>query len=187
MLLGPLFGMPLALLPLQILWMNLVTDGLPALALTVEPAEKNVMLRPPNPAAAKLFDRRLVSGIIWAGILMALFSILAGYTHLADGQSTWQTMVFTTLTLSQMAFALSVRSESDSLFRIGLFSNLPMLGAILLTFILQLALIYLPFLNNIFSTTPLSALNLALSIGLGVLLIATTEIVKWITRLRARS
>jgi Ca2+-transporting ATPase len=186
MLLGPLFGMPLALLPLQILWMNLVTDGLPALALTVEPAEKNVMRRPPNPAAAKLFDRPLVFGIFWAGILMALFSIFAGYTHLVDGQKTWQTMVFTTLTLSQMAFALSVRSESESLFRIGLRSNMPMLGAILLTFILQLALIYLPFLNNIFDTTPLSALNLALAIGLSALLIVITELVKWVSRLRAR-
>jgi Ca2+-transporting ATPase len=75
MLVGPLLGMPLPLLPLQILWMNLVTDGLPALALGMEPAEPGVMDRPPNPSSANIFDRPMVRGILWMGLLMAIISL----------------------------------------------------------------------------------------------------------------
>lgn len=182
MLLGPIFGMPLPLLPLQILWMNLVTDGLPALALTVEPAEKNIMQRPPNPASANLFDRPLVTAILLSGALMAVISLLSGGAFLSKGQTYWQTMLFTTLTLSQMAYALSVRSEKFSLIKIGLLSNRAMLGAILLTFLLQLALIYVPFLNHIFNTTPLALLDLGIALGLSFMVIVILESVKWFVR-----
>lgn len=182
MLLGPLFGMPLPLLPLQILWMNLVTDGLPALALAVEPAEKDVMRRPPNPASASIFTRWMVINILWVGIVMALLSLFAGNLLLQRGQIYWQTVVFTSLTFSQMAFALAARSDRFSLFQIGILTNRPLLGAILLTFVLQLTLIYVPFLNGIFSTTPLDLMELMLTIGLAVILILITEIVKWFSR-----
>ena len=187
MLLGPLFGMPLPLLPLQILWMNLVTDGLPALALVVEPAEKDVMRRPPNPASADIFDRWMVVNILWVGIVMAILSLLAGDLFLRRGQAYWQTMVFTTLTLSQMAFALAARSDHSSVFQIGLLKNRSLVGAILLTFVLQLALIYLPFLNQIFSTAPLKLADVLLAIGLSILLLLITEVVKWIERVVKRN
>lgn len=182
MLLGPLFGMPLPLLPLQILWMNLVTDGLPALALTVEPAEKNIMKRPPNPASANIFDRRLVISILLSGALMAVISLFSGGSYLNRGHDYWQTMLFTTLTLTQMAYALSVRSEKFSLLKIGLFSNRAMLGAIVLTFILQLGLIYLPLFNQVFDTTPLSLQDLGIAVGLSLTVIVILEAVKWLER-----
>jgi len=185
MLLGPLFGMPLPLLPLQILWMNLVTDGLPALALAVEPAEKDVMRRPPNPASANIFDRWMVVNIVWVGILMGMFALFAGNLLLSHGQAYWQTMVFTTLTLSQVAFAMAVRSDRSSIFKIGLFSNRSLVLASILTFGLQLALIYVPFLNELFSTTPLSANDLLLAIGISFTMILITEIVKVFERRRA--
>ena len=183
MLLGPLFGMPLPLLPLQILWMNLVTDGLPALALAVEPAEKDVMRRPPNPASADIFNRWMVVNILWVGVVMAILSLFAGDLYLQQGQAYWQTMVFTTLTLSQLAFALAVRSDHASLFQIGLLTNRSLVGATLLTLALQLAIIYLPFLNQIFSTTPLLLQDVLLTIGLSIVLLLITEVVKWITRI----
>ena len=184
MLLGPLFGMPLPLLPLQILWMNLVTDGLPALALAVEPAEKDVMRRPPNPASANIFDRWMVVNIVWVGVMMGLFSLFAGNLLITRGQAYWQTMIFTTLTISQVAFAMAVRSDRSSIFQIGLFSNRSLILASIITFTLQLTIIYTPFLNNVFSTTPLSRNDLLLAVGISLSMILVTEIVKVFERRR---
>jgi Ca2+-transporting ATPase len=182
MLLGPLFGMPLPLLPLQILWMNLVTDGLPALALAVEPAEKDVMIRPPNPASSNIFDRWMVTSILWVGLVMAALSLFAGNVLLQRGQAYWQTMVFTTLTISQIAFAMAARSDRSSIFRIGITTNRSLLWASLLTVGLQFVLIYVPFFNSVFKTSPLAAGDILLSFGLSLLLILITEIVKWLDR-----
>ncbi|MCA9220828.1 MAG: cation-translocating P-type ATPase, partial [Planctomycetales bacterium] len=126
MLLGPLFGMPLPLLPLQILWINLVTDGLPGLALAVEPAERGTMNRPPHPPREHIFDRRMAVDIVWIGLLMGVVSLAMGYFQWqTDAESTrqWRTLVFTVLTLSQMGNALAIRTSTDSLFRVGLLSN----------------------------------------------------------------
>ena len=128
MLIGPLLGMPLPLLPLQILWMNLVTDGLPALALGVEPAEKNVMHRPPYSAAESIFGRGMVQFILGIGIVMSIISIGAAWELWHLGDPAWQTVLFTTLVFTQLAVALEARSEAESLFRIGLFKN-PIDGA----------------------------------------------------------
>jgi P-type Ca2+ transporter type 2C len=109
---------------------------------------------------------------------MAVVSILAGYFQFQAGRETWQTMIFTTLTIAQMGNALATRSSRDTLFEIGLFSNKAMLGSVLLTFLLQLAVVYVPFLQNIFGTVALSARDLAASIGLSVIVFIVIEFVK---------
>jgi Ca2+-transporting ATPase len=182
MLFGPLLGMPLPLLPLQILWMNLVTDGLPALALGMEPAEPGVMKRPPNPASANIFDRKMVGRLVWTGILMALISLGTGYFYWAAGNPAWQTMTFTTLTLSQLAMALVARSDHESLFSIGIFSNKQMVRALLATFVLQLVVIYVPFMQKALNTQSLSPSDLAIALGLSAIVLLAAEMVKWFER-----
>jgi Ca2+-transporting ATPase len=185
-LLAPFLGMPLPLLPLQILWMNLVTDGLPALALGVEPAEFDTMRRPPYPPGESIFARGMARHILWVGLLMGVISLGVGFSYWRANDQTWQTIVFSTLTLSQMAHVLAIRSEQNSLFRIGLFSNKPLLGAVLLTFFLQLALIYVPFLQGFFHTSALSAGHLAIVLGLSSLIFLAVELEKWLTRVNRR-
>jgi Ca2+-transporting ATPase len=186
MLLGPLLGMPLPLLPLQILWMNLVTDGLPALALGVEPAEKNVMKRPPYSATESVFGHGMVRFVILMGVILSLIAITAAWQLWRLGDPAWQTVLFSTLVFSQLAVALGVRSEDQSLFKIGLFSNRSMVLAVVLTIALQLLVIYWPLAQNIFDTHPLPPADLALSFGLGLLAFVVVEIWKWVGRLTAR-
>jgi Ca2+-transporting ATPase len=184
MLIGPFIGMPLPLTPLQILWVNLVTDGLPGLALTVEPAERDTMKRPPYPPKENIFARGLARDVLWIGILMAAVSIAAGLWALNTGRAeTWQTMVFTTLTIAQMGNVLAIRSQRDSLFKIGLLSNKSLLGAVILTLGLQMAVIYLPFMQRIFETTALPPLDLAVCLGLSLLFFLILELVKWLQRI----
>lgn len=179
MLIGPLMGMPLPLWPLQILWMNLVTDGFPALALGVEPAERNVMRRPPVSPGESIFARGIGTDILWIGALMGFVSLCVGFAYWSPGTDDprWQTMLFTTLTLSQLTLALAMRSDRDSLFRIGLRSNKSMLAAIGVTFVLHLGVIYFPPLQIFFKTVPLSAADL----GLALLL---STVVFWVVELR---
>jgi P-type Ca2+ transporter type 2C len=184
MIIGPFLGMPLPLLPLQILWMNLVTDGLPALALGIEPAEKDVMNRPPYSATESVFGRNMPQFIVVFGILMSLLALVPGYLLWRAGDPGWQTAIFTTLVFSQLAMALGVRSERQSLFRIGLFTNPAMLLALVVTIALQFVLIYWSPAQRIFRTVPLSAFDLGLSIGLAFLLLVIVEIWKAIVRNR---
>jgi len=186
MLIAPLLGMPFALLPLQILWVNLVTDGLPGLALGIEPAERNVMKRQPYPPNENVFARGMASQILWVGILMGLVSLSVGYYYWSIGNPNWQTIVFTTLTLSQMGNALALRSERESLFKIGLLSNKSMLNAVLLTLVLQLAVIYIPFLQSVFKTNSLSATELVISLLLSTIVFWGVEIDKWRLRRKDR-
>ncbi len=180
MLLGPFFGLSLPLTPLQILWINLVTDGLPGLALTVEPAEPDTMRRKPYPPHENIFTRGLVISILWIGILMGLTSLLAGIWAFQSGRAqSWQTMVFTTLTLAQMGNVLAIRSNHYTLRQIGLLSNKPLLGAVLLTFVLQLAVIYVPFLQSIFNTVPLSPEELLISFAFSIVVFLAVEFYKW--------
>ena len=134
---APLLGLPIPLLPIHILWINLVTDGLPGLALASEPAEKNIMQRPPRPTNESIFAQGLGIHVLWVGILMAVVSVCIQAWALDAGNEKWQTMVFTVLCLSQMGHVLAIRSDYRSFFRQGPFSNIPLIGAVLLTFILQ--------------------------------------------------
>ncbi|MEW6365791.1 MAG: cation-translocating P-type ATPase [Acidobacteriota bacterium] len=187
MLVGPLLGMPLPLLPLQILWMNLVTDGLPALALGVEPAEKNVMKRPPYSATESVFGRGMGPFIIAIGIVMGIMSIGAAFGLWRAGDPRWQTVLFTTLVLTQLAVALAVRSEENSLFRIGILSNPHMLFAIVTTVAAQLAVVYMPIGQRIFRTASMTAAEIALSFGLAVLAFIVVEAWKVAARRRYAS
>jgi Ca2+-transporting ATPase len=164
--LAPLIGLPLPLLPIHILWVNLVTDGLPGLALAAEPAEPGVMSRPPRPPRESLFAHGVWQHVAWVGLLIAglCLALQAWAWHGQNPRG--QTMVFTLLTLAQMGHVLAIRGERVSLFRQGLAGNLPLLGAVLLTFVLQLLLIYVPALNAIFGTAPLTAGELGLCVGL---------------------
>ena len=180
MLVAPLLGMPLPLLPLQILWMNLVTDGLPALALAMEPAESDTMRRPPFAPQESVFARGLGRHIFWVGILMACLCTGVGYGYWRANHPNWQTMVFTTLTLSQMAHVMAIRSERESLLRIGLLSNMPLLAAVVLTIVLQLGLIYVPFLQAVFGTRTLSPVDLGLSLLLSSGVFVAVELEKWL-------
>jgi Ca2+-transporting ATPase len=181
MLLAPLIGMPLPLLPLQILWINLLTDGLPGLAMGVEPPERDTMRRRPHDPQENIFGRGLGLHVLWVGLLMGLVSLGMGYWTWRTGWDNWQTVVFTTLTLSQMGHALAVRSR-ESLFTVGLLSNKALLGAVLLTFILQLCVIYVPFLQEMFKTDALSLGELLVSLVLSTVLFWGVELEKWLMR-----
>jgi Ca2+-transporting ATPase len=186
MLAAPFLGMPLPLLPLQILWVNLVTDGLPGLALSIEPAEKDTMQRPPRSPKENIFARGMARDVLWIGLLMGLVSLAIGIAPWRSENPAWQTMIFTTLTMAQMGNALAIRSERFSLFQIGLRSNLPMVWAVLSTLALQLVLIYAPFAQNIFETVPLTFSELALCLLVSSFVFIGVELFKFIQRLRNR-
>jgi len=182
---APLLGMPIPLIPLQILWINLVTDGLPALALGVEPPEANIMRRRPHDPNASIFGGGLAVHVIWVGLLMAALCLIGGeYSWLGDGggsehhESYYRTVVFTIVTLTQMAHVLAIRSGTQSLFRAGLFSNKPLLGAVCLTILLQLGIIYLPWVQGFFQTVALSVKDLLIAAALSAAVFAAVEIEK---------
>jgi P-type Ca2+ transporter type 2C len=184
MFLAPICGLPIPLLPIQILWINLITDGLPGLALTAEPEESNIMRRPPRPPQESIFARGLGTHVLWVGPLMAGLVLGTQAWSLASASSHWQTMVFTVLCLSQLAHVLAIRSEHESLFSQGLFSNRPLLGAVALTFVLQMATIYVPALNHIFKTAPLSLGELAATLAIAAVVFVAVEVEKWLKRRR---
>ena len=187
--LAPLLGLPIPLLPIHILWVNLVTDGLPGLALAAEPAERGVMRRPPRPPGESVFAHGLWQHALWVGLLIGALCLGVQAWALGGGgeettRAHWQTMVFTVLTLAQMAHLMAIRSERESLFSQGLMSKRPLLAAVLLTLVLQLATIYLPPLQPIFHTQALPAADLALCFGLAALVFVAVEIEKaWRRRL----
>lgn len=180
--LAPFLGLPIPLLPIHILWVNLVTDGLPGLALALEPEERGVMQRPPRPPQESIFAHGMWQGVIWIGLLMGGVCLLTQAWAYHTDHAHWQTMVFTVLTLSQMGNALASRSERASLFQLGLATNRWMVGAVALTFALQLATIYVPILNPIFKTEPLTADELLLCLALSSVVFWATEIEKWMIR-----
>ncbi len=176
--LAPLLILPIPLLPIHILWVNLVTDGLPGLALAAEPAERGTMQRPPRAPAESLFANGMWQHIFGVGLLLGGLCLGIQAWALSTGHAHWQTMVFTVLTLGQMAHVMAIRSESVPLWRLGLGSNRPLLGAVLLTFALQMATIYVPFLNPIFKTQPLSLPELALCLAAASVVWVVVEIEK---------
>lgn len=173
--LAPLLGLPIPLLPIHILWINLVTDGLPGLALAAEPAERRVMERPPRHPQESIFARGLGVHVIWVGLLMGFVTLFTQAWSLKNGLAHWQTMVFTVLCLSQMGHVMAIRSESESLFRQGLWSNRPLLGAFVLTFLLQMATIYVPALNPVFKTAPLTLTELVMTLLLSSIVFFAVE------------
>jgi P-type Ca2+ transporter type 2C len=180
--LAPFLGLPIPLLPIHILWINLVTDGLPGVALAAEPHEKGIMQRPPRPPAESIFAHGMWQHILWVGLLMAGASLLTQAWAYYTGMAHWQTMVFTVLSLSQMGHVLAIRSETQSLFRQGLWSNMPLLGAVVLTIVLQLLTVYWPPAHAIFKTETLSAGEVALCLALSAVVFVAVEIEKLLVR-----
>lgn len=171
---SPLFGFAIPLIPIHILWINLVTDGLPGLALVAEPAEKDIMSRPPRPPKENLFAGGLLPRILLTGAIMTVAAIFVQWWAVKQGYDvrTQQTAVFTTLCFVQLGNALSVRSFYHSMFSSGIFANRGMWGAIVLTVIFQILIVYVPFLQTIFKTTSLdwNIMTIILLVTLGCIL-----------------
>ena len=181
-LLAPIFGLPVPLLPVHILWINLVTDGLPGLALASEKSEKNIMRRPPRHPRESIFAKGLGPHVIWVGLLMGIICIITESITIKFQLESWQTMVFTVLCFSQIGHAFAIRSESEYLYRTGLFTNKSLLGAALLTALLQISIIYIPFFNPIFKTTPLSIQEFIVTILLSAIVFHAVEFEKWLKK-----
>ncbi|HVN67917.1 MAG TPA: HAD-IC family P-type ATPase, partial [Candidatus Sulfotelmatobacter sp.] len=169
---------PLPLLPIQILWVNLVTDGLPAVALTMEPIEKDVMRRPPRAPNEAIAGHGLLWSMLGIGLLMAAVTLGLFKLGLAGSLVKARTMAFCALALLQMAHALNSKSLTASLFKTGIGNNLYLVGAIALTVMLQFAVVQMPALQGIFQTTALSWREWGLIILLSLTPIMVVEIRK---------
>jgi Ca2+-transporting ATPase len=180
--LAPFFLLPIPLMAIHILWINLVTDGLPGLALASEPAEQNIMNRKPRNPKQNIFAGNMAIHILWVGLLMGLLSLGMQAWAIQNNNLHWQTMVFTVLCFSQMGHVMAIRSERESIFKIGWFTNKPLLGALLLTVILQLGLIYIPFFNDAFKTAPLSIDELTITLLVSSIVFWAVELEKWFKR-----
>jgi Ca2+-transporting ATPase len=182
LLIGPLLGLPVALLPIHILWINLVTDGLPAISLSFEKAEKDIMNRPPRPPQENVFANGRGFRILYMGVLMAGIALSMQGWAIANGYH-WQTIVFNVVCLSQMGNVLAIRSQQQSLFAIGVFSNKLMVWSVLVVFLLQLVITYIPFFEDIFHTEALTLKEFLLVIGGALLFFIAAEVQKVVTRL----
>ena len=182
MLLAPFLGMPIALLPLQLLWLNLLTDGLLGLGMGFEPAERGVMRRPPISPRAGIFSGGLGRHVTWVGALIGVAALAVGYAYWAAGSDKWQTLMFNTLAFAQVGQALASRSNRESLFSIGLLSNKPLLGMMAIVVLGQVGVLVLPFMETFFKTEPLGLVDWAISLGVGVVVFLAIEVEKWLIR-----
>ncbi|HEY9631049.1 MAG TPA: cation-translocating P-type ATPase [Coleofasciculaceae cyanobacterium] len=182
MLFAPLLALPLPLQPIQILWINLLADGLLAIALSVEPAEDNVMQRPPYAPNESVFSRGIGRDIIWVGTLMGAAFLWLGYHGFSSGWQNWQTLVFATLAFSRMSLAFSMRSDRELLMHRGFLTNKPMLLAVLTTFALQIAVIYVPWMQSFFHTQALPIEDLAICLSLSTIGFWAVEFQKFFRR-----
>jgi Ca2+-transporting ATPase len=167
----------IALLPLQLLWLNLMTDGLLGLSMGLEPAERRVMQRSPHQPGASLWADGLGRQTIWIGALIGAASLGIGFIYRETNQAEWQTMMFTTLAFMQVFQAFGTRSRTESLRTIGFTTNRLMLAIAAVVVALQLAALYTP-LNGFLDLDPLGAADLAVCVGLGLALLVVLEITK---------
>jgi Ca2+-transporting ATPase len=182
LLMAPILGMPMPLLPIHILWINLVTDGLPGIAFSTEPAEKEIMQTAPRKQQESIFANGMWQHILWVGILVGTLCLGTMQWALNHNFPHWQTMVFTVLVFAQLFHCLAVRSNKESLFTQGVLSNIYLIMAIAISVFLQLALIYIPVLNNLFSTQPIPLDDLGLCVGIASLVFLAVEIEKLLIR-----
>lgn len=181
MLLMPLLGVTVAMLPLQLLWLNLLTDGLLGLGLGLEPAEKNTMRRPPRDPKAHFFSNGLGIHVLWVGSLIGIIAIVVGWLYFDSKDSTdttWQTMIFTTLAFLQVGQALASRSMHKATFSLDFRFNPTMWLMILAVFVLQITVIYTPIFEQFFNVTPLALENLLLCIALSSLVYIPVKLEK---------
>ena len=182
LLLAPFFGLPIPLLPIHILWINLVTDGIPGLTLANEKAESNIMNRPPRKTNESLFSEGLGFHIIWVGLCMAAITLGVQAWAISQENTHWQTMVFTVLSLAQLAHVLAIKRERSLIINGGLFNNMSLIWAVVFTFALQLTVIYLPFANQLLKTAPLTFKELMICMAGAALLFHAVELEKLIKK-----
>jgi Ca2+-transporting ATPase len=182
--LAPFIGLPIPLLAIHILWVNLITDGLPGLALASEPSEPNVMNRPPRSPKESIFANGMAIHILWVGLLMAIVTLGMQTWAIRVGDAHWQTMTFSVLCFSQLGHVLAIRSDK-SFFKTNFFSNKPLLGALTITAGLQLMVIYVPFLNKIFKTSALTLTELLLTLAVSSIVFWAVELEKLFKRNRS--
>ncbi|GIK76045.1 MAG: ATPase [Chloroflexota bacterium] len=178
MLAGVLIGLPAPLLPLQLLWLNLLTDGLLGMGLGLEPAERNVMKRKPIAPNAGIFSDGVGGQVIRFGVLIGALSLGIGAWRYFAGYESWQTIMFTTLAFAQVWQAIGIRSGNDSIFKVGLLSNKPLFGLAAAVVVAQMAAIYVPTLQDYLKTTALTLPELFLSIGISALVLVYAELEK---------
>ena len=186
MLVGPFCGLHLPLLPLQILWINLITDGLPALALGFEPAEPHAMKRPPYPPGESLLARGLLRDVLWIGLANGAVALAVGAWYASRGAATWQTLLFTVLVISQVGLAVALRSDRHGWWTLGIFSNPTLLVAVVASLLLQAAITYLPAFAALFHLLPLGPRELAVALAASMLVPMLVEIQKLFRRRRDR-
>ncbi|MCX7923737.1 MAG: calcium-translocating P-type ATPase, SERCA-type [Clostridia bacterium] len=175
------------LMPIHILWVNLVTDTLPALALGVEKAEKDIMKNRPRKANASFFSEGVGVSIVYQGILKGIITLLAYYIGIRlYTQDIAITMAFATLGLIQLTHSLNVRSNTKSLLTIGLFTNMYLIGAIAVSALLQLMVIIIPFLNDIFRVKQLNMQQWLIVVAAALAIIPIVELGKVIHNIRVR-
>jgi Ca2+-transporting ATPase len=182
---GPLLGMPLPLSPFQILWLNLVTDGVLGLGIGVEPAERGTMRRPPQSSSEGILARGLGIQILGVGALIGIVNLAVAWWAWTTRQPAWQTIVMSTVVLLQIVEAHVSRSSSDSVFSLNPFSNRALLGATGLIGALQAIVIYAPPLQGIFGTAALGAHQVVVPVAAGLLVLAIIEGAKRLGRRRA--
>ena len=182
LLMAPILGMPMPLLPIHILWINLVTDGLPGLAFSAEPAEKGIMLKAPRKQQESIFANGMWQHILWVGILIGVLCLGTLQWAINQQLAHWQTMVFSVLVFAQLFHSLAVRSDQESLFTQGILTNSFLIIAIIIGVLLQLALIYIPIFNDLFRTQALSLFELALCAAIASVVFIAVEIEKLLIR-----
>jgi Ca2+-transporting ATPase len=182
MLLAPFLGKPIPLLPLQLLWLNLLTDGLLGLGIGVEKAESDTMNRPPYSPKEGIFSRGAGLQVAWVGVLIGGLALALGSWYYFTGREQWQTMVFSFLAFAQVFQALASRSSRDSFIKLGLSGNPLLAGMAFLVLALQLLVIYVPALSSFFSVEPLSAVDLLIAMGTGALVLLAMEVEKLMKR-----
>ncbi len=182
MVLAPILGMPVALLPLQLLWLNLVTDGLPAMALAVEPPEPGVMQRPPTPRGESLLGADRGRRILSRGAVLTLLTLVPAYVLWNTDEVAWQTVLFTSIAFAELAGGFAMRSERTSLRRLGFFTNRSLVGAVALTVALQVLLVVTPFLRDVLELEPLQPWQWALVVAVALAYLSVVEFEKWISR-----
>ncbi|HRQ25088.1 MAG TPA: cation transporting ATPase C-terminal domain-containing protein, partial [Anaerolineales bacterium] len=178
MLLSPFLGSPLPLLPLQLLWLNLMTDGLLGLGMGVENPEPDTMKRKPYSPTEGVFSRGAGFQTIWVGVMIGTLALGLGAWYFFSDNPAWQTMIFTSLAFMQVFQAVSSRSEKESALKMGLAGNPLLAGMVALVVVLQMLVIYVPAFASFFEVIPLGAVDLVIAAGAGGVVFVFMEVLK---------
>ncbi len=183
-MLGPLLGPSVPLLPLQLLFLNLLTDGLLGLGLGLEKSEKGVMQRPPYSPKQNVLPRDLLLQLLWIGGVIGSVALVVGAAYLTAGRQEWQTMIFVTLTLSQILQAFASRSSQESIFATGWLGNRALAASATVVLVLLVLGVYMPFFQNLLKTQALGWIDILVSVAASGLVFAIIELEKWLVRRR---